>query len=171
MTDYRQTVEEAAGMLEICAAGGSPGATRLLPLADALRSGLAPALERAREEERERLRPLIEDVATALYLAPASFHERVEEKRVLAARQHMAALIRAIRTPTALPAPPPPATETPPAFAPLIGCESSVLVTATAPEREPAADAEPFCACGRRTSECDGSRAGCRTQCREEEAP
>jgi hypothetical protein len=69
--------------------------------------------------------------------------------------------------------------QTPPVFAPLMGCESSVLVAATAPERdlprtepdaEPTpADAEPFCACGRRVSECDGSRAGCRTQCREEE--
>jgi hypothetical protein len=38
------------------------------------------------------------------------------------------------------------------------------------PTPPPPPDAEPFCACGRRASECDGSRAGCRTQCREEEA-
>jgi hypothetical protein len=109
MTDtYRQTIEEAADLLEICAAGGSPGASRLLPLADALRSGLVPALERAREEERIR----------------------------------MADVLAWVHGIDPLPAPTSPGTGTPPS----------------------AADAEPFCACGRRVSECDGSRAGCREE-------
>jgi hypothetical protein len=102
MADYRQTVEEAARVLSLI--HGEYAAA----LAYALRSGLAPALERAREEERIR----------------------------------MADVLASVHGIDPIPAPPPPApSPTPPAFAPLMGCESSALATATAPEREPAADA------------------------------
>jgi hypothetical protein len=107
MADYRQTVEEAARVLSLI--HGEYAAA----LAYALRSGLVPALERAREEERIR----------------------------------MADVLASVHGIDPITAPPPPGTETPPT---------------------PAAAAEPFCACGRRVSECGGSRAGCRTQCREE---
>jgi hypothetical protein len=102
MADYRQTVEEAARLLdERAVVFEEQTRARMLGAARALRSGLAPALERAREEERIR----------------------------------MADVLASVHGIDPIPAPPPPGTETPPAFAPLLGCGSSVLVAATAPER------------------------------------
>jgi hypothetical protein len=110
MTDaYRQTVEEAADLLEICAAGGSPGATRLLPLADALRTGLAPALERAREEERERWHRMIDG---QLEVARQGINSHHPSDRLI--HHHAISILTHIRDTWPLPAPPPPATETQP---------------------------------------------------------
>lgn len=103
MSAYPQTVEEAADLLEICAAGGSPGATRLLPLADALRSGLAPALDRARQEERERWHRMIEG-----QLAAERKSIETGEARNRELHHYSILVLEYIRDTWPLPTPPPP---------------------------------------------------------------
>jgi hypothetical protein len=57
MSDFEKTVEEAARLLdERAIVFEERTRARMRDAARALRSGLAPALERAREEERERIR-------------------------------------------------------------------------------------------------------------------
>jgi hypothetical protein len=101
-TPYRQTIEEAADLLEICAAGGSPGATRLLPLADALRSGLAPALDAAREEERTRWHRMIDGQLEVARQGIDSCHP---SDRLM--HHHAISILTHIRDTWPLPAPPP----------------------------------------------------------------
>lgn len=60
MNDFKKTVEEAARLLdERAIVFEERTRARMRDAARALRSGLAPALERAREEERERWLPVL----------------------------------------------------------------------------------------------------------------
>jgi hypothetical protein len=138
MADYRQTVAEAAEILDAIRRGDSDWVIdeSLVPR---LRAGLAPALEQAREEERKKWLPVL----AALERLTAIYEDESDLGDPSVERPAWLRDALALRT---IAAPPPPGTGTPPS----------------------AADAEPFCVCGRRVSECDGSRAGCRTQCREE---
>jgi hypothetical protein len=158
MSDFKKTVEEAARLLdERAVVFEEQTRARMLGAARALRSGLAPALDRARQEERERWLPVL----AALERLTNIYENEIDPGDPPAERPAWLRDALALRTITA---PPPPGTETPPtppAFAPLMGCDSSVLATATAPERD-LPRTEPD---GRRTGDrdcpaCDAADAG-----------
>jgi hypothetical protein len=146
LLDAARHIHETTGLLVIVTTPGRK--VDALPVEEMRAHGWVPVAEvdRAREEERERIvaearRELREwQQAKAAVDAPAG---SVAGAYANGAVQAAADVLSALMALPTLPAP-------------------------TTPTQ--AADAEPFCVCGRRASECDGSRAGCRTQCREEEA-
>jgi hypothetical protein len=97
MANYRQTIEEAARVLSLI--HGEYAAA----IAYALRSGLAPALDRARQEERERWHRMIEG-----QLAAERQGIETGEARNRELHHYSILVLEYIRDTWPLPAPPPP---------------------------------------------------------------